>query len=124
MNTHDKAVKAALVAQNRFPGGVWFGMAGDNACYPNLILDVLQDTQIAVLGPGASTSVITYQLRAVSDPDHDDAGDLAEAAAAGLVTTPPVGATSVTVPDTGTSRRRYMDADGFYNAVVTATIYF
>lgn len=122
MNDQDRAVKAALEALGLFVGGVWFGLAPDNAPCPLLVLDVLRDQELAAMG-NATTPIVTYQLRAVTAPDDDTAGTLAERAAAGLDTAPPAGARQV-VQDQGLGRRRYVDTDGFFNAVTTVTIYF
>lgn len=98
-------------------------MAPDDARTPLLVVTVLRQRQVGALGSGASTTITTYQLRAVTPPDTETSGELVEAAAAGLVTTPPAGARYV-VPDVGTERTRYTDADAFFNAVATVTMYW
>lgn len=118
MNALDRAVRDKLTA-----GGfaAHFGVAADGIPCPLVVLDVDDDTRVTALGGVGGSTVVTYRLRAVTAPSDATAGDVAASAAQYLVQNPPPGTVVVPVPQAG--RVRFVDDDGFYNAVALVTVY-
>lgn len=118
MNDVDRAIVDTLNA-----GGfaAYFGVAPDGVPCPLVVVDVLRDQQLTALRRVGGNNVTVYQLRAVTSPEDDTAGTVVTNAAAYLAANSPSGV--VIVPTAGTDRRRFVDPDGFYNAVTALTAY-